>query len=82
MAYLVYIDRVEETFDFVDYRFKGSGYNIQPGDGMLRINKQTGEIDVLEHSGPDWEKLFEMAMMKLAKHWYSHDFPEHTTFAA
>jgi hypothetical protein len=82
MAYLIDIRKTAENSTFVEYWFDGGGFDIKHGTGLIRIDKASGEVDVLEHTGDDWERLYDKVMMKIAKHWQTDDFPDKTSWAS
>lgn len=82
MAYSIDIRKASENTSTVEYFFEGGGFDIKHGSGLLSIDKTSGEVNVLEHHGADWERLYDKVMMKLARHWQTGEFPDKTAWQA
>lgn len=79
MAIYVGIERLNENDEFAEYSF-GPNENER---GRLRINKQSGEIDVLEEVAGDESKKYSVrAVRKLTLHFRANELPEVTCFAS
>jgi len=82
MAYLIDIRKTGEDERSVQYYFEGDGFDIARGSGLISIDKLSGDVDVLEHSGKDWERLCDKVVGKLSRFWKSGQFPDCTDYAA
>jgi len=94
MAYLINAKMVAETPDYIDYEIEGSGWDLAPSQATIRIGKSPYKVDpvnnkgedwtveTLSHEGPHWERLIDKMLVRLAKYWYSGDYPKHLQHAA
>ena len=79
MAFCIDITKVTEDDNSATYSYTGA-----PGHrGLLRIHKQTGEIEMLETSPGDEEgNFYARASAKLRKHWRAGRFPDKALWAS
>ena len=79
MAIYVGIKRLNADDEFAEYSFGPNDDKL----GRLRINKRSGEIEVLEEVAGDESKKYSVrAARKLILHFRSNEFPEVTCFAS
>lgn len=79
MAIYVGIKRLSVNEEFAEYSFGPNDEEV----GRLRINKRSGEIEVLEEvAGDDSKKYSVRAARKLLLHFRVNEFPEVTCFAS
>ncbi len=80
MAIYVGIKRVNSNDEYAEYSFGPNDDEL----GRLRINKHSGEIEVLEEvAGDETKRKYSVcAIRKLTLHFRSNEFPEVTCFAS
>lgn len=79
MGIFVSIDKIEETEDYVDYRFSSAPDRF----GVLRLKKSVGETELLQPQPGDVEEIaYLRAARKLYLHWEEGRFPDRTSWAS
>lgn len=79
MAIYIEIKKVSDTTSFAEYIF---GVN-EAGLGKIKLDKGTGEIQVIEPAAGDEEgRLSSRAAHKIKKHWAAGELPEVTCWAS
>lgn len=79
MAFYVAIQKTGEDDIYAEYKFGPNAESV----GYLRINKGTGEINVLEDAPEDDTCAYSIrASRKLTLHFRNNEFPEVTCFAS
>lgn len=78
MAIYILIKKSVETSTFVDYDLELTDGSL----GKVRIDKESGEVTVVEVFLHEKEGLFERAVYKLRQHLEKGDFPEVTCWAS
>ena len=90
---LIKTDIIEPDFVYYIYQFSivvetyrnnaGKLRNkIKQVTGVIKINKQTGEIDVVELAEGDKGSHVQRAAAALKKHWKKGEFPDKTCWAS
>jgi hypothetical protein len=65
-----------------DPRFKSRSMRVGTNRGLMRLHKDSGEIELLQAMPEDHdEKRFRSAAAKLKKHWEAGEIPKATQFA-
>lgn len=78
MAFYINIKKLGETESCADYSFSD-----EAGEGRLRIDKQTGEVQELAGApGDSSGRRFQRAAMKVVQHWKAGELPEATSWAS
>ena len=79
MAIYVGIRKLNANDDFAEYSFGPTEEEV----GRLRINKSSGEVEILEEvEGDDSKKYSTRAARKLTLHFRKNEFPDSTCFAS
>lgn len=79
MAVYISIRQTNDTTEFAEYSFSLSADRT----GRLKINKTTGETELLESISNDEQNgLYSRAAHKVKKHWQNGDLPKETCWAS
>ncbi len=79
MAIYISIKQINNEVDFAEYSFGNTENQL----GKLRINKDSGEVSLVESYSNDSEKgLYQRAAHKIKKHWESGELPKETCRAS
>jgi hypothetical protein len=71
--------KVSDNASFVEYSYETRG----SGEGLVRVNRSTGEVVLVRPSAGDGEGLlFSRVAYKLKKHWDAGELPESTHWAS
>jgi hypothetical protein len=80
MAVYIPIRKVREDGDSVVYRF---GDDRESRWGMLRLDKRSGEVTIIEPApGDEHNRLSRPAARKVFLHWQEGSFPDETCRAS
>ena len=80
MAVYISIKKVADEPDHADFEFEMLESN---GVGLLRVWKESGEIEALRELDPDPKRGFlARARRKLWLHWKAGEYPEQTCWAS
>lgn len=79
MAIYISIKQMTDGVDFAEYSFGNNENQL----GKLRINKDSGEVCLVESYSTGNEKgIYQRAAHKIKKHWESGELPKETCWAS
>ena len=78
MGVYISINRIADADEYVDYAFVES--DRKPG--IIRVNRSTGSMDLIENPSDYSEFVWRRAMRRLELHWKKGEYPERTCWAS